>query len=414
MRFLLTPFGSSGDVHPFVGLARELRSRGHEAILFTAEPHRAVVERAGITFASVCTTEAYHSAIADPDLWHPRRGLQTVLRMAAESLEPTWQALDAHYQPSNTMLVGHPASFATRAFEEKSGCPAATIHLAPGSIRSAYQVPALPPGVDISRAPLWFKRVLWSLVDRSIDSLIIPELNRWRSAKGLPSIRRIFKDWINSPRATVGLFPEWFGARQPDWPAQFHHAGFPLWDDPDGPPPAQGLERFLAAGPAPVVFSPGSANRQASAFFAAAAEALQRIGRRGLFLTGFPEQLPQALPDTILHCSYVPFSAVLPRATAFVHHGGIGSLAQGFAAGIPQLLMPMAFDQPDNALRAGRLGVARWLTPGRFAAARVARALEHLLNNRPVARATAECRDRLRGVDGLALAADHLERLARA
>jgi UDP:flavonoid glycosyltransferase YjiC (YdhE family) len=103
---------------------------------------------------------------------------------------------------------------------------------------------------------------------------------------------------------------------------------------------------------------------------------------------------------------------VLPRSAALVHHGGIGTLAQGFAAGIPHLIMPMAFDQPDNALRATRHGVARWLAPKQFTAERVTHALGELLGSETVARSTVECRERVRSVNGLAVAADVLEREA--
>ena len=409
----MTPVGSSGDVHPYVGLGRVLRARGHAVTLLTAEPHRAVVESAGLGFAPIYSADDYHAATHDPDLWHPRRGLTKVLEMAVRGLEPTWRALEEHHQPGRTMIVGHPLAFGARAFEERTGTPAATIHLAPSSLRTAFQVPALPPGVDISRMPLWFKQGLWRLVDRTaIDPQIAPALNQWRATKGLPPVRRVFESWLNSPHGVIGLFPGWFGARQPDWPATFHHASFPLWDDPHGAPLDAELEGFLAAGPPPVVFSPGSANRHAAGFFAAGAAALQRLGRRGLFLTGYPEQLPRGLPGAILHRAYAPFSAVLPRAAAVVHHGGIGSLAQGLAAGIPQLMMPMGFDQPDNALRARRLGVARWLSPARFTAARVTRALGALLGDPEVARAAGRVRDRLRGVDGIGLACDLLEQQA--
>ncbi|MFN2316935.1 MAG: glycosyltransferase [Gemmatimonadales bacterium] len=413
MRFLLTPVGSSGDMHPFAGLARALGTRGHEVIILGAEPHRATAERSGSRFVSTFTAAEYHEATHDPDLWHPRRGLRKIMAMSAQGLDRSWQAIEEHYLSGRTVLVGHPLAFATRAFEEKTGAAAATIHLAPSSLRSAHQVPALPSGVDISGLPRWFKRALWRAVDRiGIDPLILPALNRFRAGHGLPPVHRIFKDWINSPRCTVGLFPEWFGPRQPDWPGHFHHASFPLWDDPESAPMDHALTQFLAAGSPPIVFTPGTANRQAGAFFGAAAEAITRLGQRALFLTGYPEQLPTGLPDTIVHRDYAPLSAVLPRSAALVHHGGIGTLAQGFAAGVPQLMMPMGFDQPDNALRATRLGVARWLAPNRFTAARVAGSLDALLRDERVRRAAAEHRDRVRSANGIGMACEVLERVA--
>jgi rhamnosyltransferase subunit B len=413
LHFLVTPVGSSGDVHPFVGLGRALRARGHTVTILTPEPHRAVVEQSGLDFVPTHSADQYHTATMDPDLWHPRRGFGAVLRMVIPGLETTWRELEARYQPGRTMIVGHPLGFAARAFEEKSGAPGATIHLAPSSLRSACRVPALPPGVDISRLPLWAKRAFWTLVDRaSIDPLIAPALNRWRAGHGLPPVRRVFQGWLNSPRLVIGFFPEWFGARQPDWPEQFQHASFPLWDDPGAASADAELEAFLAAGSPPIVVSPGSANRQASAFFRAATEALGRLDRRGLFLTGYPEQLPPDLPATILARRYAPFSAVLPRSAALIHHGGIGTAAQAFAAGVPQLVMPMAFDQPDNAILATRLGVARWLPPARFTAGRVADALSQLLGEPEVARASAEYRHRLAGVSGIAMACDLLEQAA--
>lgn len=412
MYFLLTPVGSSGDVHPYVGIGTALRARGHQVTLLAAEPHRPVAERAGLEFGALNSAEEYHAATLDPDLWHPRRGLAKVMTLVASGLEAGWRQLEAHYRPGHTILVGHPLAFVTRCFEEKTGAPAATLHLAPSSLRTAYRVPAFPPHVDISGWPLPLKQAFWAVVDRlSIDPLIVPALNRFRAERGLAPVRRVFKEWINSPNRTIGLFPEWFGPRQPDWPHRFAYASFPLWDDPGSASMDVELERFLAAGSPPVVVTPGSANRHAESFFAAAATALGRLGRRGLFLTGFPEQLPPKLPAAILHRPYAPFSAVLPGSAALIHHGGIGTLAQGMAAGVPQLIMPMGFDQPDNALRARALGIARWVLPGRFTADRVTRSLGELLNNSVTAGAVGECRERLRQRDGIGLVCDLLEEL---
>ena len=117
------------------------------------------------------------------------------------------------------------------------------------------------------------------------------------------------------------------------------------------------------------------------AFFRAAACACELLQRRGLLLTKYPEQLPARLPDGVRHFSFVPFSQLLPRAAALVHHGGVGSCSQGLATGTPQLLMPMAFDQFDNAERLRRLGVASIVRPKHFRGVTVARKLDALLSN---------------------------------
>jgi UDP:flavonoid glycosyltransferase YjiC (YdhE family) len=387
--FLLTPVGSSGDVHPFVGIGRALRKRGHEVTLLTAEPFRRICERAGLQFVATQSQEAFDRVTKHPDLWHSRHGLTLVLRTLASAMRGDYSLIAEAYQPGRTVLVGHALSFATRVFEEVHAAPAATLHLAPSIFRSDYQQPAYIPGADSSRFPMWVKRSMWWLVDRwLIDPHVVPELNRWRRELGLRPVSRVFKEWLHSPRRVVGLFPDWFAPIQSDWPPQLRLTGFPLYDEPDEHALSPGLQAFLDGGSSPILFTPGSANRAASQFFAAALDATRRLGRRALFLTPYSEQLPAAPGTDAWHEPYVPFSHVLPRCAAIVHHGGIGTCAQGLAAGVPQLTMPLGFDQPDNTTRLWRLGVGRWVRPHLFSDERVAAELAVLLGD---ARVTERC-----------------------
>jgi rhamnosyltransferase subunit B len=89
--------------------------------------------------------------------------------------------------------------------------------------------------------------------------------------------------------------------------------------------------------------------------------------------------VPANLPASILTVEYAPFSTLLKHASAFVHHGGIGTLSQGFAAGVPQLVMHMAHDQPDNADRLERLGAGIGLSVRQFIPGRVMNTLQRLL-----------------------------------
>ncbi|OYW80849.1 MAG: hypothetical protein B7Z26_05865 [Asticcacaulis sp. 32-58-5] len=194
----------------------------------------------------------------------------------------------------------------------------------------------------------------------------------------------------------LALFPAWFAQPQPDWPANLLQWTFPLEDLATEQTLQPELQAFLASGERPVIFTPGSANVQASRFFAVAAEAVKRIGCRAVFVTREPKQVPPNLPASILTVEYAPFSTLLKHAAVFVHHGGIGTLSQGFAAGVPQLIMAMAHDQPDNADRLERLGAGTGLSVRQFTPERVTQELQHLLYGEATHQSVQDCTAKLR------------------
>lgn len=415
---ILTPVGSAGDVHPFIGIGRCLRERGHKVTLLTAEPFREACTRAGLDFVATLGTEEFERTIQHPNLWHPRRGMRLVMRTVSDHLSALYNKIEEVYNASNsggTVLVGQTLAFASRIFEEKHNVPAVTLQIAPSMFRTEFEQPAILPGFTLSPFPRWGRRLLWWLIDRHfIDPFLVPGLNRLRAELGLPPVARPFKSWMLSPQGSIGLFPEWFGPRQPDWPKSLHLTGFPLFDESGQHEPNAALESFISEGSPPIVFTPGSANKQAPGFFQAAMDACALLNRRALLLTKYREQLPSQLPGHVQHVPYVPFSEVLPHCAALVHHGGIGTCAQALAAGVPQLIMPLGFDQPDNAMRLKRLGVGSWVAPGKFKGKRVAAALRKLLESPKVAEAARHCAQRTRSVDSLSRTCEVIESIAAA
>jgi UDP:flavonoid glycosyltransferase YjiC (YdhE family) len=395
---ILMPVGSHGDVHPFVGVGRALAARGHRVTVVAAEPFAPLArefppaagpaETAGPTpaggwaeFVRVGTAEEYERFIRDPDLWHPSRSLAAVFRPepVERAVRDGYRAIADRYRPGRTVVVAGTLAFAARIAHDALGVPLATVDLQPQSLLSAADPPVFPQASP-PRLPAWLNRLAYRLADRFvIDPLVAPPVNRVRADLGLPPVRRVWTTWRHSPQRVLGLFPAWF-ASAPDWPPQARLTGFVRYDQAERPVSAA-VEQFLNEGEPPVVVSFGSAMRQGRPYLAAAAEACRRLGRRGLLLAKGGEQVPSPLPAGVRHADYAPFSRVFPRAAAVVHHGGIGTTAQALAAGVPQLVMPLAFDQPDNAARVRRLGVARELRPRRFTPARVAAELEKLLKD---------------------------------
>jgi UDP:flavonoid glycosyltransferase YjiC (YdhE family) len=73
------------------------------------------------------------------------------------------------------------------------------------------------------------------------------------------------------------------------------------------------------------------------------------------------------------------------------------------------LLVPFAFDQPDNAARIARLGVGRMIARRHYRAARVAGELRALLDDRRYAERAERIGEAVRAEDGAATAARMLE-----
>ena len=89
--------------------------------------------------------------------------------------------------------------------------------------------------------------------------------------------------------------------------------------------------------------------------------------------------MPAALPPTVLWQDYVALRHLLPHAALLAHHGGIGTTAEALRAATPQLVVPLAHDQFDNAARVAALGVGAGLAAARVDAPRLARAVEAIL-----------------------------------
>jgi rhamnosyltransferase subunit B len=387
---LLPTVGSAGDVHPFIALGLALKARGHRATVLTNPYFQPVIEAQGLEFLPVGSVADLERAVADPDLWHARKGFEAVARHAiVPSIEAVYRLIEAH-AGADTVLAASSIALGARIAQERLGLPAASIHLQPTVIRSLVDS-GMFGNVRIStRQPMWFKRMLFRFIDwAAIDRVLGGPLNRFRASLGLVPVHRVLARWIHSPQCVVGFFPDWFAAPRADWPPHTHLVGFPLWDRGNGAC-SSAVQEFMSAGPPPIVFTPGSAAAHAQRFFLESIEATCRLGARAMLVTNFPEQLPRRLPAAVRAFGYLPFSEVLPQAAALVHHGGIGTLAQAIKAGIPQLAVPNGHDQFDNGWRIAQLGLGRSIPQTRYRAAGAVEALRALLED-------ASIRQRCRG-----------------
>jgi rhamnosyltransferase subunit B len=382
---LLPTIGSSGDVHPVVALGLALQARGHRATVITNPLFQELIEGQGLGFLPIGTIEEAQATIADPDLWHPRKGFTVVAHRAIlPSMSEVYRLIERHAD-DRTIVAASGIALGARIAQERLGVPLATVHLQPSIIRSLVDA-GIAGNIRISASqPMWFKRAFFRLADWAlIDRALKRPVNAFRATLGLPPIDRVMHTWMHSTELVIGFFPDWFAPLQPDWPAHTHLVGFPLWDAaaPAGLP--ADVQAFLQGGPAPVVFTPGSAAATMHEYFRESARAARELGIRAMLVTNFPEQVPADLPPDVKVFGYLPFSELLPHAALLVYHGGIGTLAQAIKAGIPHLVVPNGHDQFDNGWRIEQLGLGRSLPQTKYRAAAVSRLLRDLVNNAAV------------------------------
>lgn len=377
MHVVLISVGTDGDIFPYVGLGTALRARGHSVTLAASEHYGALAEKQGFAFHALVSAEENRELFEHPDFWKPLKTGPLMARWGVRFLRRQYDLLSKLATPE-TVFVANPGLFAASLVHEKLGVPLANLILQPWLIPSSIVPPIIPGFTLLARAP----RPVWKVFARGIDvfgdSLIGGELNGLRVELGLKPMRRILSSWL-SRQLVIGMFPDWFGLPQSDWPSQTRLVGFPMFDGDPSQPVPQDVLNFCHAGNPPVAFTFGTGMAHSAGLFQEAMEACETLGARGIFLTRYRDQLPEILPSTVLHCHFAPFQKLFPHCAAVVHHGGIGTVAKAMAAGIPQLIHPQCFDQIDNGMRVKRLGAGDCLRTRRSSGRKIAAALTPLM-----------------------------------
>jgi UDP:flavonoid glycosyltransferase YjiC (YdhE family) len=236
-----------------------------------------------------------------------------------------------------------------------------------------------------------------------------------RRELGLPKGKNPIFDAKHSPYLVLALFSRVLGVEQKDWPENTLITGFCFYDaDAGNAALPEQLENFLAAGDAPVVFTLGSAAVLAAGdFYENSAKAAKKLGVRAVLLIGADarNRPKEELPDSICVAEYAPYSKLFPRVSLAVHQGGVGTTAQCLRAGRPMLIMPYSHDQPDNARRMKRMGVARVIQRSSYKPWRVARRVRAMLAEPEFEERARVAAEEVAREDGVKTACDALEAL---
>ena len=407
---VLVTVGSWGDLFPLAGLGAELVSRGHKVALAASPAWSDIAEEAGLDFVPVGRRVGFEEFADNPEIFGQMPfGLRAALRrFLFDQIDAVTHDLRDGLEGID-LVVCHPGHTPAMNLAESLGVPYLVATVFPGMLPSAYTVPGGSPiGPWSGRIGRVMNRAGWAVSTLASALLFDRPINRHRRSLSLPTVRAASIRLPLAAESVLVLVDPTVVAGPSDWPEHVHITGEITWDRASSVPVEPALIEFLEAGVPPVLITLGSSNAVvADDFFDLVCRAVLAHGHRALVVTGPAPLAPPESPD-VFTTDFVPFSEIASKCSAAIHHAGAGTAKAFVRAGIPQLAVPRAFDQPDTARELVQLGVAIEV-PWSERHARLDSAVAHLLQSE-------ELRDRADRIaatldsDGTARAADAVER----
>ena len=346
MKIVIPTIGSRGDVQPFIALAQGLEKAGYATVLASHPVMKSLVESYGVTFEPIGPDIdlAERVAVIRQQARNVAIGLMQGMRFGFEMLEKSHADILTLCEKADLVVV--PAAIAAGKNEaEILGLPYLSVSLMPWAI----------PWDDPERH--LFKRLLYKAMDGAIHLITARPLNRIRKRQGLPPVGK--EGFASKQLNLIPISPSIYAPNR-YWESQHKVVGYWFADEPSTWCPPKNLLAFLENGEAPILISLGAMSlgemgaKESINLFV---NAIQQAGVRGVIQGWEAGTRQSSLPSNIYAAESLTHSWLLPRCRGIVHHGGFGTTAAGFRAGIPALVIPHIADQFYWGQRVYELGV---------------------------------------------------------
>lgn len=419
MKLTIVALGSRGDTQPYLALALGLQRAGYQVRFCAGDNFRDFVTSYGVAFAPAGVDIQAFINTRIPQVLESGRNtfaaLRTVIRESLAYTDVMWASMQAACADADAILTNF-LGIGTACIAEKRQIPIFLLHSTPLIGRTRTAPPLIFPVQRNLGGP--FNLAVHDLTEFFLQVGLRGPLNQWRTALGLEPLPAFGWRFDHFPNLTIPMLYGHSAAvlpRPADWPPDWHVTGYWFLGAPPGWRPPAALQAFLDDGPPPVYIGFGSmAGQQPEAMTDMAVAALQQCQQRGILATGWGGLARSDLPDSIYLLDAVPHDWLFTRVAAVVHHGGVGTSAAGFRAGVPSIIVPHFGDQPFWGDRARRLGVGPDPIPrAQLTADRLAYALRVAATHGPLRQRAAALGARIRAEDGIGTAVAVIARYLR-
>ena len=416
MRITLIAYGTRGDVQPILALGKGLARAGHAVRVVASRDFATWVASHGLLYSPIHVDIRSMMESDEGVAWVEARTPMQAMRMMRQLFEQTGvqaaRDMLESAKDADVLVGGFTSDCFASAIAQKLGIRYLAISLQPlYPTQSGAATPApVRPHADslLNRwAGLFAERVLYSVFGDSA--------NAFRRELGLPSIsRQSYFEGVHRLTQVCG-FSAHVVPRPSDYPANLHITGYWFLDEGEHWQPPEELVRFLAAGPPPVYVGFGSAaSSDARGSGEMVVRALRQTGQRGILAQGWAGLSHNDTGDDVLVVSAVPHLWLFPRMAGVIHHGGAGTTAAAFRAGVPQFVVPHFVDQPYWARRTHELGVGvKPVDKLRLTERALVAGIETLVTNPGLRETAARLGAMIQAEDGVAAAVEVFERFLR-
>jgi sterol 3beta-glucosyltransferase len=350
MKYGIITTGSRGDVQPFIALALALMERGHTVTIVTNENFRAFVEGFGVSYLPI--TGDTERIINSPEALKLLEGgsifkffyhVQKVSAETADQANHDILKACANFDHLITSVLPLPLVY---SIAEKYKKKLAVVFL------SVPPVPTkqFPFQVFGAKGHPFLNRLSYRLVGLAY-LMIRKKMNEFRKQIGLPPAN-VLKAMLKSDTLAMTAISQLLLPQPKDWPPNAHVTGFLFLPANAREKPGQqeipeGLESWLAKGDTPVYMGFGSIPIPDQSRLLQALQGLL-TERRVVLAAGWSTLNNIPAHPNLFATKYVNHDWLLPKCSAAIIHGGIGTIAAVLRSGRPIIVVSILADQPIN------------------------------------------------------------------
>lgn len=403
MRVSILVFGTRGEVQPLVALGLGLQAAGHTVRIVTQDTFHEFVASRGLACVPIKTglREAVQSRRKAGNYTLP-----TIYKLARQYIRQSLAAVWEGCQDAEALILCDIGTIPGWHIADKLNVPTFVTSYYPEEICQTFWETTL-------RGKIAARLEHFGMAVISSQFILKPFINAWRKTElGLPPVSRIKENIAELKTRQTPVFYAYSDAifpKPPAWPAQWHVTGYWFLNHPADWQPPPNLVEFMAEGSPPIYVGFSSVeSSKMTGMTDLVVDALTLAGQRGILAAGWSTLGQRAtLPTGVFTIESIPHDWLFPQIAAAVHHGGAGTTAMGLRCGIPNIIIPFAFDNPFWAWRVAELGAGPpGLARQTLTAARLAETIRETIHNATMQARRTAISERLRAEDGIARAVE--------